>query len=251
MECKELLELRMIQLEEKARFLEFQTSLVSQLRSERDALKSLKKAEHQRLLIEQTAKNERAAEDLEARQLEEEMKMEAEYDLEKRAVMLRLRHMEAYCQNPTPPATPVDLLGGRSSTDSVLPERKVTERDYHNLAQQYRERDIMDTLHSSKINVLRGKQKKAVERFLEKKEKELELMEREQKKELALIDRDFTGQETDLQLALDTKRARLESRWRTQALVARTKAETATGLKHAPLADVVAIDDAEASSRRV
>ncbi|OCT53852.1 hypothetical protein CLCR_10105 [Cladophialophora carrionii] len=251
MECKELLELRMAQLEEKARFLEFQTSLVSQLRSQREALKSLKKAEHQRLLAEQTAKNERAAEELEARQLEEEMKMEAEHDLEKRAVMLRLRHMEAYCQNPTPPPTPVELLAGRASTDSVLPERKVTEKDYHNLAQQYRERDIMDTLHTSKINVLRGKQKKAVERFLEKKEKELECMEREQKKELALIDRDFTSQETDLRLALDTKRARLESRWRTQALIACTKAETSTGLKHAPLADVVAIEDVGASSRRV
>jgi hypothetical protein len=190
-------------------------------------------------------------EELEARQLEEEMKVEAEHDLEKRAVMLRLRHMEAYCQNPTPPPTPVDLSSGRSSTESVLPERKVTERDYHNLAQQYRERDIMDTLHASKINVLRGKQKKAVERFLEKKEKELELMEREQQKDLALMDREFTSQETDIRLALDIKRARLESRWRTQALIERTKAETATGLKHAPLADVVAIEDVGASLGRL
>jgi hypothetical protein len=56
MECKELLELRMAQLEEKARFLEFQSSLLSQLRSQRDALISLKKAEHLRILAEQTAK---------------------------------------------------------------------------------------------------------------------------------------------------------------------------------------------------
>jgi hypothetical protein len=56
MECKELLELRMAQLEEKARFLEFQASLFSQLRSQREALKSLKKAEHLRILAEQTAK---------------------------------------------------------------------------------------------------------------------------------------------------------------------------------------------------
>ena len=169
--------------------------------------------------------------------------MEDEHDLEKRAVMLRLRHMEAYCQNPTPPPTPVDPYSGRPSIDSLLPERKVTEKDYHNLAQQYRERDIMDTLHASKINVLRGKQKKAVERFIQKKEKELETLERDQKKELALVDREFTSEESDIRLVLDKKRARLETRWRTQALIARTKTEIATGLKYAPLADVIAVED--------
>src|ERR1700744_3573744 len=102
-------------------------------------------------VVADVLQNERAIEDLEARQLEDEMKMEQEHDLEKRAVMLRLRHMEAYCQNPTPPPTPVDP-SGRPSIDLVLPERKVTDKDYHNLAQQYRERDIMDTLHASKIN---------------------------------------------------------------------------------------------------
>lgn len=78
--------------------------------------------------------------------------------------------MEAYCQNPTPPPTPVDPTSGRPSIDITLPERKVTDRDYHNLAQQYRERDAMDTLHTSKINVLRGKQKRAVENLMRKKE---------------------------------------------------------------------------------
>ena len=175
--------------------------------------------------------------------------MEQEHDLEKRAVMLRLRHMEAYCQNPTPPPTPVDPYSGRPSTDTVLPERKVTDKDYHNLAQQYRERDIMDSLHASKVNVLRGKQKKAVENFMHRKEKELETLEREQKKELALIDREITGQETDLRMALDQKRARLESRWRILAFIERTKLEKTTGQEHASLADVVALEDVGAASK--
>ena len=188
-------------------------------------------------------------EDLEARQLEDEMKMEQEHHLEKRAVMLRLRHMEAYCQNPTPPPTPIDPASGRLSIDSVLPERKVTDKDYHNLAQQYRERDIMDTLHASKINVLRGKQKRAVENLIQRKDKELEILEKEQKKELALLDRDFTSQETDLRMALEKKRARLEARWRIQAFIERTKMEKATSLKHASLADVVALKDVNGSLR--
>lgn len=173
--------------------------------------------------------------------------MEQEYDLEKRAVMLRLRHMEAYCQNPSPPQTAVDSFSRPSSIDTPLPERKVTDKDYHNLAQQYRERDIMDTLHASKINVLRGKQKKALENFIQKKEKEMEKLEREQSKELAVIDREFLSQETDFRLALDKKRTRLESRWRTQALIGRTKMEKSTGLTYAPLSDVVAVQDTTTS----
>ncbi|KIW35107.1 hypothetical protein, variant [Cladophialophora immunda] len=243
MGCKELLNLRMAQLDEKGRFLEFQASLMAQLQSERDLLKSQKKTMQGTAIAEQRAKIDRTVEDLEARQLEEEMKMEKEHELEKRAIMLRLRHMEAYCQNPTPPSTPVDPGSRHASIDSNYPERKVTDKDYHNLAQQYRERDIMDSLHASKINVLRGKQKRAVENLITKKEKEMEVLEREQKKELAVIDRDFSSQEADLRMVLAKKRARLESRWRTQALIERTKMEKTTGMTYAPLPDVVAIQD--------
>ena len=56
MECKELLDLRLRQVEEKARFLEFQTSQFSHLRSQRDTLKEQKKSEHERILTEQTTK---------------------------------------------------------------------------------------------------------------------------------------------------------------------------------------------------
>jgi hypothetical protein len=165
--------------------------------------------------------------------------MQKEHEAEKRTVMARLRHMEAYCRNPTPPPTPVDSASGRPSTD-VFPERKVTDKDYHSLAQQYRERDAMDTLHASKINVLRGKQKKALENLVRKKEKEIEDLERNQAKALAQIDLDFASQEANLRAALGVKRVRLESRWRTRALIERTKIERQTGFKHAPLPDVTA-----------
>ncbi|EXJ92559.1 hypothetical protein A1O3_01111 [Capronia epimyces CBS 606.96] len=258
-ECKEMLDLRMAQLDERARFLQFQAAVIAQLGAQRQKLKAEKRQGHERRLVEQCAKvsgacwmvefpadwlqNDKAVEDLEARQLEEEMKMEKEHEVEKRTVMVRLRHMEAYCQNPTPPPTPVDPASGRPSTDSALPERKVTDKDYHNLAQQYRERDAMDTLHTAKINVLRGKQKKAVERLILKKEQEIEDLEKGQQGQLAEIDQDFASLEESLKLALGAKRARLEARWRTQALIARTKIEKATGLEYAPLPDVVALDD--------
>jgi hypothetical protein len=56
MDCKELLDLRMTHSDQKARFLEFQTLLFEQLRSNRDALKVRKRAEHHILRTEKAAK---------------------------------------------------------------------------------------------------------------------------------------------------------------------------------------------------
>ncbi|KAK6365357.1 hypothetical protein LTS17_011329 [Exophiala oligosperma] len=242
MECRHLMNLQMTQLEEKVRFLEYQTTLISQLRTRKEDAKRQRQVEYEKILAEQSTKNEQIVEALEARQLEEEIKMQKEHELEKRACIVRLRHMEAYCHTSTPPPDSVSPGSGRSSIDSSLPERKVTDKDYHNLAQQYRERDVMDTLHSSKINVLRGRQKKAVENLIAKKEAELEKMEQDQAKELQTIDQDFTSQEVQLRLALGVKRTRLENRWKTQALIERTKMEKATGLPYAPLPDIIAVE---------
>jgi hypothetical protein len=256
MTCTELLNLRMAQLEEKARFLEFQASMLSRLSSQQEDLKAEMRNEHDRIILEQEVKvnnmcdgrkiwtdilqDEQAVDNLEARQLEDEIKLKDEQDLEKRAVMLRLRYMEAYCQNPTPPPTPVgSSSSGRPSVDTSFLERRVTEKDYNSLAQQYRERDIMDTLHESKINVLRGKQKKAVERLIARREQELENMRRNHMKQLAAVDLNTANQEAGLRATLDQKRMRLESRWRTQALIERTKLERDTGMTYAALSDVL------------
>jgi len=56
MECMELVNLRMAQLDEKARFLEFQTSLISHLRSERDKIKAQRKSEHEEVVAGQMEK---------------------------------------------------------------------------------------------------------------------------------------------------------------------------------------------------
>ncbi|RVX70065.1 hypothetical protein B0A52_06237 [Exophiala mesophila] len=237
-ECQEILDLRMKQLEEKARFLEYQVFLLSQLHSRRDSAKDRRRVDQDGIIAEHIEKRDHAVEELEARQLEEEMKIQEEHDLEKRAVLFRLRHMEAYCQNPTPPTTPVDATSGRTSVEVPLPERKVTEKDYHNLAQQYRERDAMDTLHKSKINVLRGKQKRAVENLMNRRDLEIEKLERDQQKELAAIDSEYASQEQQLLMALSTRKARLEARWRTQATIQRTRMEKMTGERFAALPDV-------------
>jgi hypothetical protein len=186
--------------------------------------------------------NEKAIDDLEARQLEEEMKKIREHEYDKKATMVRLRHMEAYCQSITPP--PVEGVPMSKGKGPEIPtsRRKVTDKDYHNLAQVYRERDAMDVLHTSKINVLRGKQKRAVEEFAIKKEREIEALEWQQAKEIELLDQEARRDEDNLMLAFGAKRAQIETRWRLQALIQRTKLEKGTGLKYAAMPDVLAID---------
>lgn len=169
--------------------------------------------------------------------------MVREHDYDKKATVVRLRHMEAYCQSTTPPPT-----ADAPSTKGKAPEtqgsrRKVTDKDYHNLAQVYRERDAMDVLHTSKINVLRGKQKRAVENFMLKKEREIEELEQQQAKEIEMLDQEARRDESNLILAFGVKRAQIETRWRLQSLVERTKLEKSTGSKYAATPDVLAIED--------
>lgn len=172
------------------------------------------------------------------------MKKIREHEYDKMATMVRLRHMEAYCQRTTPPP----LLEESPTSKGKSPEiqasrRKVTDKDYHSLAQVYRERDAMDVLHTSKINVLRGKQKRAVEDFALKKEREIEALERQQAKEIETLDQEARREECDLKLALGVKRAQIEARWKLQALVQQTKLEKGTGLKYAAMPDVLAIGE--------
>lgn len=166
------------------------------------------------------------------------MKLVDEFELAKRAILIRLRHMEAYVQNPTPPPTPEAGNSTISSDEQNLPERKVTDRDYHNLAQQYRERDAMETLHRSKIEVLRGKQEKALEAFIAKKDRELLLLKAEHAKAVKTTDDVQAQEEERMNDEFSERRRRIERRWRLQACVERTKIERITGLKYADLPDI-------------
>jgi hypothetical protein len=166
------------------------------------------------------------------------MKLVDEFELAKRAILIRLRHMEAYVQNPTPPPTPEAGNSTVSADEQNLPERKVTDRDYHNLAQQYRERDAMETLHRSKIEVLRGKQEKALEAFIAKKDRELLLLKAEHAQAVKTTDDMQAQEEERMNDEFSERRRRIERRWRLQACVERTKIERITGLKYADVPDV-------------
>lgn len=167
------------------------------------------------------------------------MKLVDEFELAKRAILVRLRHMEAYVQNPSPPPSPQTSPSARHSDELNLPERKVTDRDYHYLAQQYRERDSMEMLHRSKIEVLRGKQNKALETFAAKKDREMLLLKSEHAKAIKAAEEAQAQEEEGMNDEFNEKRRRLEARWKLQFRVERTKVERMTGLRYADLPDVL------------
>lgn len=192
--------------------------------------------------------NDKQVEDLEARQLEEEMKIRKEFEMEKKGIQARLRHMEAYCQTPSPPPSPahdsfrISIESTLSGKPQPLPERHITQQHYESLAQQYHKRDTMDDLHNAKINVLRGKQKRAVENFVTKKEREIEAMETALQRELDKIDLEFAKQEAEIKAEFQAKRLAIEARWRLQGFIEQTKKERATGQRYERLPDLVAVE---------
>ncbi|RMD44699.1 hypothetical protein DV735_g274, partial [Chaetothyriales sp. CBS 134920] len=233
LECQAMLELRRSQLAERDRFLDFQQALLDRLGEYREEAKAARGRLHQRAVEEYQRKMDKAVDDLETRQLEEEMKLQREHELEKQRAMVRLRHMEAYCRSQMLPAATAG-----PATDGGRPERRVTQKNYHNLAQQYRERDSMDNLHASKVNVLRGKQNKTVENLIRRGRQEIDKIKKGHDRELEAIDKAYVSQKDRLDLILAAKRARLETRWRMKALIIRTQADQRTGLKHSALPDV-------------
>lgn len=162
-----------------------------------------------------------------------------ELEAEKRTCVIRLRHMEAYCHSPSPPRTPTSV---RSSLDSPPPSqlyRKVTEKDINNLAQQYRERDAMESLHHSKIEVLRGRQEKLYSDYIAKQAREMSNLEAEHGAAIDRLEANFRAEEEALNMAFVEKKYRLERRWRLETMIQRAKQEKMTGLRFTMPPDIV------------
>ena len=166
------------------------------------------------------------------------MDLIADLETEKRACLIRLRHMEAYCHGPTPPPTPRPNGTSATSAEEQRPSRKVTDRDFHNLATQYRERDAMNNLHRSKIEVLRGRQEKIYQGFVTRKEREAAEMEQQDREKYEAFCKKCDGEEELLEKALEEKKTRLQQRWKLQEQVERSKVEKLTGTPPEPLPEL-------------
>jgi len=233
-ESEELRELRKRQIWERDKFCTFEEQMkwriwgrLGQMRV--DIFDRYAEAEK-----EMKERHERSIVHLEDRQVSAEMELRAAQKQAERIVHGRLRHMEAYCHG----------LGLRSGSDSETSSlaserhRVVTERDLRELGLQYNVRDDMERLHQSRINVMRERQTKAMERLLTMQDEEAEKLEQKKLEELERLVETYSAEEGKFKELFTQRKGRLERRWRLDCEVTRKMLESGEGVPFAPLADV-------------
>lgn len=221
MNNEQLRRLRASQLDEQARFIRFeedQHRLIHFKHSEakRDRLN--------RYLDQERVLQERQAEvlvELEHRHLTAEVDLNKALELERQGCETRLKHMQAYC-NP-------------KSNIAGMPTRVVTRKDYHQLEQQYHIRNGMDNLHRSRINVLREKQGKQLERISAKQEAELEALSGNYRQQVVELESGYQAEEEEIRREFGARKKRLIKRWALVEAIERRKIENLTGDQYGPL----------------
>lgn len=225
--------LRTSQIGDKSRFIRFEADQYRLMR--------LKQIEMKQGPLGRYKAREEAAQDrhiealssLEHRHLSAEVDLCRALQLEKQACETRLRHMEAYC-NP------------KSKVDG-MPNRVVTRKNYHQLTQQYHVSNGMDNLHAARINVLREKQAKQLERVSAKQDFELETLAADLQLEMANLELKYKAEEEGLQTEFAERKKRLIARWLLAEAIERRKLENETGEVYGPLP---AVEWPDSASRR-
>lgn len=161
---------------------------------------------------------------LEQRHLSAEFELNKTLELERQAIHTRLKYMQAYCSN---------------SGVEGMPARTVTKKDYHQLEQQYHIRNGMDNLHKARINVLREKQGKQLERISAKQEVALVTLADSYRKQMIELEDSFQGEDNELRVEFAARKKRLLARWALTKAIERRKLENEMGETYAPLPDVV------------
>jgi len=126
-----------------------------------------------------------------------------------------------------------------------MPSRVVTKADYRQLEQQYHIRNGMDNLHTSRVNVLRERQGKQVERIMAKQETGLETLESEFEHANEELDAKFQHEESQLQQDFADRKARLVARWRISEAIERRRLELQNGDDYGPLPVITWSSDVE------
>ena len=163
--------------------------------------------------------------DLEHRHLSAEEDLHKSLETERQGCDTRLKHMQAYC-NP------------QGNIEKGMPMREVTGEDHKKLQSQFHIRNQMDNLHASRINVLRERQAKQLERIMEKQEKEREKLAADFGRENEALDANLDEQELDLEREFAERKARLVHRWTMAEAIERKTLELETGETYGPLPEI-------------
>ncbi|KAL9639546.1 MAG: hypothetical protein Q9164_000864 [Protoblastenia rupestris] len=216
-----LKKLRTMQLQEQLRFISFRASQTRLMRTKHLQLKRDSLAAYKAAQTETESHHAEAFSNVEQQHLAAEVDLLKTLETEKQACEVRLKHMQAYCN-------PREHIEG-------MPKRIITKSDYKKLEQQYHVKNGMENLHASRINVLREKQAKHLERVLGKQEDDISKLSKDFEKGNLDLDQRFTAQERNLNQEFAERKQRLISRWHMAEAIERRKLELETGEEYAPL----------------
>lgn len=216
-----LKKLRTTQLQEQLRFISFEASQHRLIRTKQLQQKRETLSHYQQKQNSTHTRHAEALTSLENRHLNAEVELNRALELERQACDTRLKHMQAYC-NPR-------------STVEGMPNRVVTKSDYRQLEQQYHIRNGMDNLHASRINVLRERQAKQLERIIAKQETELETLESDFERQNEELEATFRAEEAQVHHEFGERRNRLIARWNIAEAIERRRLEIQSGEEHGTL----------------
>ncbi|KAL8727954.1 MAG: hypothetical protein Q9166_005719 [cf. Caloplaca sp. 2 TL-2023] len=211
----QLKELRQSQIEERRRFIRFEADQHRLMRSRQEDTQRRLLDEHPQKVKAVQDRHLEALTSLEHRHLSAEIDLEQTLELERQACETRLKHMQAYCNS-------------RSVVEG-MPNRVVTKQHHRQLDQQYHVRNGMENLHTSRINVLREKQAKQLERIMAKQELEVEQLDTELATTMQKLATACQSETQMLKQEFAERRKRLVSRWSLAEGILRKRLENDIG----------------------
>ena len=224
LKCGHLQRLRMRQLDEQSRFLKFRHSHLDTIRQKyANECKQVKQTMQEAQKLAQ-ARHADVHVDLEQRHLSAELDLARSLEIERRACETKLKYMDAYCNGKL--------------TIPGMPARQITEADSRKLLDQYNLRNSIDALHTARINVLREKQAKQIERIVAKQVAELERLEENANTELERLEMEAGKEEEAVRRVFEGRKRRLLWRWKIAEAIERRKLELERGEEFGELPDV-------------
>ena len=172
---------------------------------------------------------------MEERQLAVEMEQEREHERAKMNSRTRIKYMERYFDNTSPPpqeaSRPMSIVG----PDGSPPPRAYTPQHKAQLEQELRDHESMDQLHESKIKVLRERQEVRLMEAIERMETELENLIDKHAEDFEKMQKQHQQEEESLNKAFDAKKMKLRHRWNLEEAILRKKLESKHGVLYGPL----------------
>ncbi|CAK47756.1 hypothetical protein CBS115989_6598 [Aspergillus niger] len=226
----QLYQMRESHIAEMNRHNAFQDAFMAQLRRRQQSIVADQLAENKRAEEKKREKNTADAVRMEERQLTVEMEQMREFERAKVNARTRIKYMEGFFNNSSPPPSPVS-----SSKADVVPSRKFTAQHKAQLAQEYHDHNTMDQLHQAKIKVLRDRQELRLQEAIARMERELDDMIDKHALEFAQMQQKHQQEEADILQAFDAKKSKLRHRWALEEAILRKKLEVQHGQPYGPL----------------